>query len=65
MVCDVDHKPLFFLTQELRLCFAWLRIPTMNAQNTVRGVSDTARWVAYFRALETQRPDALFRDPYA
>jgi methyltransferase (TIGR00027 family) len=32
---------------------------------TVRGVSDTARWVAYFRALETQRPDALFRDPYA
>jgi methyltransferase (TIGR00027 family) len=38
----------------------------MNEQNlTVRGVSDTARWVAYFRALETQRPDALFRDPYA
>lgn len=38
----------------------------MNAQNlTVRGVSDTAHWVAYFRALETRRPDALFRDPYA
>ncbi len=38
----------------------------MNEQNlTVRGVSDTARWVAYFRAQETQRPDALFRDPYA
>ena len=38
----------------------------MTEQNlTVRGVSDTARWVAYFRALETQRPDALFRDPYA
>jgi len=38
----------------------------MNQQNlTVRGVSDTARWVAYFRARETQRPDALFRDPYA
>jgi len=32
---------------------------------TVRDISDTARWVAYFRALETQRPDALFRDPYA
>ena len=32
---------------------------------TVRGVSDTARWVAYFRARETERPDALFRDPYA
>jgi len=38
----------------------------MDEENlTVRGVSDTARWVAYFRALETQRPDALFRDPYA
>lgn len=38
----------------------------MTEQNvTVRGVSDTARWVAYFRALETLRPDALFRDPYA
>jgi methyltransferase (TIGR00027 family) len=28
-------------------------------------VSDTARWVAYLRALETERPDALFRDPFA
>jgi methyltransferase (TIGR00027 family) len=38
----------------------------MNESNsTVRGISDTARWVAYFRARETQRPDALFRDPYA
>ena len=37
----------------------------MNEQSTVRGVSDTARWVAYFRALETRREDALFHDPYA
>jgi methyltransferase (TIGR00027 family) len=38
----------------------------MDATNLpVRNVSDTARWVAYFRARETQRPDALFRDPYA
>jgi len=38
----------------------------MNELNsTVRNVSDTALWVAYFRALETQRPDALFRDPFA
>jgi methyltransferase (TIGR00027 family) len=28
-------------------------------------VSDTARWVAMYRALETERSDALFRDPYA
>jgi methyltransferase (TIGR00027 family) len=31
----------------------------------VSHISDTARWVAYFRARETLRPDALFRDPYA
>jgi methyltransferase (TIGR00027 family) len=28
-------------------------------------VSDTARWVATYRATESERPDALFRDPYA
>jgi methyltransferase (TIGR00027 family) len=28
-------------------------------------VSDTARWVAYYRALESERHDALFRDPLA
>ncbi len=37
----------------------------MNESSAVRGVSDTARWVAYFRAQETRRPDALFHDPYA
>jgi methyltransferase (TIGR00027 family) len=35
------------------------------ANSSVRNISDTARWVAYFRARETQRPDALFRDPFA
>lgn len=29
----------------------------------IEHVSDTAFWVAYYRWLETQRPDALFRDP--
>lgn len=28
-------------------------------------VSDTAHWVAMYRAMESERPDALFRDPYA
>ncbi|MEY4752129.1 MAG: hypothetical protein RIQ60_4343 [Pseudomonadota bacterium] len=28
-------------------------------------VSDTAHWVAMYRALESERPDALFRDPHA
>lgn len=31
----------------------------------IRNVSDTALWVAMYRALESERPDALFRDPYA
>jgi len=31
----------------------------------VRNVSDTARWVASFRAEESARKDALFRDPFA
>jgi methyltransferase (TIGR00027 family) len=31
----------------------------------VSNVSDTARWVAVYRARETARPDALFDDPYA
>jgi methyltransferase (TIGR00027 family) len=32
---------------------------------TITHVSDTARWVAVYRAMESERPDALFRDPLA
>ena len=39
---------------------------TQTAQpQEVRNISDTARWAAYFRAQETKRSDAIFRDPYA
>lgn len=31
----------------------------------INDVSDTSLWVAHYRALETERPDALFRDPFA
>jgi methyltransferase (TIGR00027 family) len=31
----------------------------------VRNISDTALWVAHYRAVESARPDALFRDPFA
>lgn len=31
----------------------------------LKDVSDTALWVAEYRAMETRRPDAIFRDPYA
>jgi methyltransferase (TIGR00027 family) len=33
--------------------------------SSISHVSDTARWVAMYRAMESERPDALFRDPYA
>ena len=31
----------------------------------LRNISDTARWVAIYRAIESERPDALFHDPFA
>jgi methyltransferase (TIGR00027 family) len=31
----------------------------------IEHVSDTARWVAVYRAMESERPDAHFRDPWA
>ena len=31
----------------------------------ISNVSDTARWVAFYRAMENERPDAVFRDPFA
>src|SRR5258708_23273463 len=35
------------------------------AEPIVSNVSDTARWVAVYRAWESARPDALFSDPLA
>jgi methyltransferase (TIGR00027 family) len=34
-------------------------------EKLIRNISDTARWVAVYRARETERPDAIFRDPFA
>src|SRR6266566_1857327 len=31
----------------------------------IQHISDTARWVATFRADESERPDAVFHDPFA
>jgi len=31
----------------------------------IRHISDTARWVAFYRAMESERPDAVFVDPWA
>lgn len=37
----------------------------MAGEHQVRHVADTARWVAMYRALESERRDALFQDPWA
>ena len=36
-----------------------------NTESALRNISDTALWVAIYRARESERPDALFNDPYA
>ncbi len=37
----------------------------MNDDAAIRNISDTALWVAMYRAQESERKDALFYDPYA
>lgn len=37
----------------------------MSQPNPIRNVSDTALWVAIYRAMESERSDALFSDPHA
>src|SRR5258705_3050141 len=36
-----------------------------ESEPLIRNVPDTARWVAVYRAQETERVDAIFRDPFA
>src|SRR5713226_9174507 len=40
-------------------------VQATGTQAVVRNISDTARWAAVFRARETERADAIIRDPYA
>jgi methyltransferase (TIGR00027 family) len=37
----------------------------MMKEGAFRNISDTAIWAAIYRVRETERPDALFRDPFA
>ena len=37
----------------------------MATEPLIRNISDTALWVAVYRARESERKDAVFRDPYA
>jgi methyltransferase (TIGR00027 family) len=37
----------------------------MSGEPLIRNISDTALWVAMYRAMESDRKDAVFTDPYA
>jgi methyltransferase (TIGR00027 family) len=37
----------------------------MGTPSPIRNISDTALWTATYRAEESERPDAIFVDPYA
>jgi hypothetical protein len=37
----------------------------VSSANPIRHISDTALWVAVYRAQESELADAVFRDPYA
>jgi methyltransferase (TIGR00027 family) len=37
----------------------------MSQTNPIRNVSDTALWVAVYRAMESERTDSIFNDPFA
>ena len=37
----------------------------MTDEPLIRDISDTARWMAVYRARETERADAVFKDPFA
>lgn len=37
----------------------------LSSEPALRNISDTALWTAVYRARETERPNALFRDPLA
>src|SRR6516225_9540934 len=43
----------------------WETAAMVGTQPIISNVSDTAWWVAAYRAIESARPDALFHDPLA
>jgi methyltransferase (TIGR00027 family) len=52
----------------INMVLSWQRrtkLDLMIKETRVEDVSDTALWVANYRARETDRPDALFKDPLA
>jgi hypothetical protein len=59
------HWPVESLRGRLSLDSHLRCLSIRMAEPLLSNVSDTARWVAVYRAWESARPDALFRDPFA
>jgi len=53
------------LTQPVVRNYTWSPAQRANPVTQIEHISDTAKWVAVYRAMETKRPDAIFRDPFA
>jgi len=49
---------------QIKRNFGYLK-KTIRMSSLVENISDTAKWVAIFRAEESERPDAVFHDPFA
>jgi O-methyltransferase involved in polyketide biosynthesis len=39
--------------------------PAGGSSSPIADITDTARLIAFYRAVESERSDALFRDPFA
>src|SRR5438552_6432655 len=61
MISNVNLRSVFLERSARR----WQNLPCAVVEPLIRDISDTARWVAVYRARESERPDAVFRDPYA
>jgi len=61
----IPHSTLLDRSESRQYDGAMQEQSLKHDQPLVRDISDTARWVAYYRARETERPDAVFRDPFA
>src|SRR6266508_2678334 len=60
---DTSRTPGLLIPQRARESFE--RMGQVEAEPTIRNISDTAIWAAIYRAREMERPNALFRDPFA
>src|SRR4030095_13087892 len=59
------HRPLSVWRDVITASIRLSSSRPMRDEGGLRNISDTAHWVAMYRALESERPDALFRDPFA